>query len=111
MVKYNQSVARLCSRIDKRKEEYVTLKASGHFKLEKDGDTIKLYHYGTSLGGVRFGDKKRIILGYPITMSDKVALNTVWKYYQMGRRVHLSNDNVYHIEIVNECSDNTRLDV
>lgn len=110
-MRYTKVVANLCKRMDRRMEKSIFLKGNGQYKIEKRDNTLKLYHYGVPLGGVRFeGEEKKVILGWPVSLSDRRALNTMWKYYGVGKRVHLLN-NEFHIEIVNECTDNVRLDV
>ena len=105
-MRYNITIARLCDRMDKRKENYITLKVNTSYKLEKEGDTFRLYHYNNLVGGVRKGDKNIAILGSPISDSDVRSLNTMWKYYMVGKRAHLCRDGV-HVESISECTDNS----
>ena len=106
-MKYNTSIAKLCERMDKRTENYITLKVHSTYKLEKDGNMLRLYHYGNLVGGVwKVKDRYTAYLGYPISDSDVRSLNTMWKYYLTGKRAHICKDCVY-VENINECTDNT----
>ena len=105
-MKYNTSIAKLCERMDKRTENYITLKVHSTYRLEKDGGIYRLYHYGNLVGGVmKKGDRYIAYLGHPISDSDVRSLNTMWKYYLTGRRAHICKDYVY-VENINECTDN-----
>lgn len=104
-MRYNKTIARLCERMNEKKGNYIILKVNTTYRLEKDGDTLRLYHYNNLVGGVRLDEKNRAILGSPISDSDVRSLNTMWKYYMVGRRAHLCRDGV-HVESISECSDN-----
>lgn len=105
-MKYNTSIAKLCERMDKRTENYITLKVHSTYKLEKDGNMLRLYHYGNPVGGViKCGNRYTACLGSPISDSDVRSLNTMWKYYLTGTRAHLCKEGV-RVESINECTDN-----
>lgn len=104
-MRYSKMIGRLCERMDKRTEEYITIKVNTTYMLEKEGDTLRLYHYGGLIGGVRLGDKNAAILGTPISVCDVRALNTLWKYYMVGRRAQFHRAGVT-VRSINECTDN-----
>ena len=49
-MKYNRTIARLCERMNEKKGNYIILKVNTTYRLEKDGDTLRLYHYNNLVG-------------------------------------------------------------
>lgn len=110
-MKYSKQINNLFDRLDRHDSfdrKYITLKSNIYFRAEWEGDTIRLFHYGTYIGGVRLGERNTAILGNAMSVGDRLALNTMWKHYQCGRRVFLRKGRTV-VESINECTDNVMI--
>lgn len=62
----------------------------GTFRYYPQSVAVRLFHYGTCLGGIRHTEVGTVpILGYPLGYSDCIALNTMWKHYGISKRVRI----------------------